>query len=155
MLNKLTKLVPIFYKTLPRPTRGQARGLYIVIDKQHKDNKGLIAHERVHVRQFLRFALPAIILAIGLYLNGLYYLAPASMLLMSTHSILYRFSKKYRYKSEVEAFGYSVYYGDSRKDIYESLIRYYNLDKKYVLDNYDKDIKEAYANASKDFEELV
>ena len=58
--------------------KATTRGFVIFIDPAFKDDPGLIPHEQVHVEQFWRTC-------------GL-------------HVFLYRFSKAYRFKSEVEAY---------------------------------------------------
>jgi len=58
--------------------KATTRGFVIFIDPAFKDDPGLIPHEQVHVDQFFR--------TVGL------------------HVFLYRLSKAYRFKSEVEAY---------------------------------------------------
>lgn len=54
MLNKLTKVIPIQYTTLDTSIKGRSFGVLIQIDEKYKEDKGLLAHERVHVKQFRR-----------------------------------------------------------------------------------------------------
>ena len=71
MTNKLTKLIPIQYTTLDASIKGRSFGVLIQIDEKYKDDKGLLEHERVHVKQLLRLWLSAI--PIGLVLLCLGY----------------------------------------------------------------------------------
>jgi len=57
---------------------GQATAFFVKIRPSHKGDKGLLVHELTHVRQFYR--------------------------LFVVHSLLYKLSKRYRYKSELEAY---------------------------------------------------
>jgi len=70
----------VFYTNflVPKTAAGCARGIFILIRPQYKDDIGLLAHERVHVKQYVR----------SFGLSG----------------ILYKLSKKHRYKYELEAF---------------------------------------------------
>jgi hypothetical protein len=70
----------VFYtnRLVGKAFAGAARGPFIFIRPQFKGDQGLLEHERVHVRQFWR--------TFGL------------------HGLLYRFSRAYRLRSEVEAY---------------------------------------------------
>lgn len=70
----------VFYTDLIIPDRfeGYTIGPVILIRPSHRDDKGLLEHERVHVRQFWR--------TLGL------------------HALVYRFSRAYRLRCEVEAY---------------------------------------------------
>ena len=63
---------------IPKGSAGCARAIFIFIRPEYKDDAGLHAHERVHVKQYIR--------TLGL------------------HSLLYAVSKRYRFKAEVEAY---------------------------------------------------
>lgn len=129
MLNKLAKLTPVFYKDLSSSIKGRSRGLWIEIDNKYKDDLGLLAHERCHARQFLKTFM--------------------------LHGVMYRFSQKYRYKAEVEAYGYSLHYGNRTiENVKYVLTNHYNIDSK-TMKWFASDIKKSIANASKDFEELI
>ena len=65
-------------KLIPKIYDARTYNIFILIRSQFKDNVALIEHERVHVRQFVS--------------NPLFF------------GLLYRFSKKYRLKYELEAF---------------------------------------------------
>lgn len=71
----------IFYTNwlIPKRAAACARAIFIFIRPEYEDDVGLLAHERVHVKQFLR--LPFI------------------------HSFLYLLNSRYRYQCEVEAYG--------------------------------------------------
>ena len=76
----------IFYTNFAVPKQHAActRGPFIFIRPQHKDDKGLLAHEMEHVAQWWR--------TFGL------------------HSFLYLFSKRYKLKCEVEAYKVQLLY---------------------------------------------
>jgi hypothetical protein len=130
MINKLTKLFPVFYKEISTPNvRGRSYGLWIVIEPHLIDDKGLLAHERCHVRQFITT--------------------------LGTHGIMYGLSKKYKYKAEVEAFGYSIAYGSRTiSDVKNSLISAYGITND-IMDTYEADIEFAIYKAKQDIEELI
>jgi len=129
MLNKLVKLIPIFYKDLSPNLRGRYYGLWIYIDKKYKGRNGLLAHERCHARQLLK--------TLGL------------------HGILYPLSKRWKYKTEVEAFGYSIYAKERNKvEVKRTLIIAYKIPKN-IMRNYEREIDYAVFKASLDFEELI
>jgi len=109
----------VFYTNwfVPKTAAGCARAIFIFIRPKYINDIGLLAHERTHVRQFLR--LPFI------------------------HSFLYLLNSKYRYNCEVEAYGRQLQVnGDrSRTMLYaEFICNYYKLDVDYdatVLDLLD------------------
>lgn len=89
----------IFYTdNLPEHSAGCANGPIVRIRPGHKEDKGIEAHELVHVRQWWRT--------------------------MGLHSILYQCSPKYRLKSEIEAYREQInnphprYTPDQLKDMY-------------------------------------
>lgn len=156
MFNKLTLLIPIQYKDLQRPLKGRSYGSWIVIDNKYKNDKGLLAHERVHARQFLRFAIPSLFIACILYYLQQYYIAPIFLLTIATHSILYKFNMKYRYKTEIEAYGYSLVSKNRTKlSVYNVLSKYYNVNKEFLDKNFIIDINKAIENAKKDYKDLI
>lgn len=65
-------------RLIPQGSAGCARGPVIFIRPKYKDDKGLLEHEKVHRRQWLRT--------------------------LSLHSFLYLFVPEYRLASEVEAY---------------------------------------------------
>lgn len=94
----------IFYTnfSVPEQYAAYTRGPFIFIRPSHKDDLGLLEHEKTHVRQFWK------------------------MLIL--HPIMYKLSKNYRLKCEVEA--------------YRNQLRYYAKDNtalfaKYLCEKYD------------------
>lgn len=154
MLNTLTKLIPIQYKDLDPSIKGRSFGVVIQIDNKYKEDKGLLAHERAHARQFLKFALTGLILSILTIALGYIEVSTLPLMLTGVHGLLYKFSSTYRYKAEVEAFGYSILYGNRTKEsVKNSLTSFYGIDSKTMKD-YGFDINEAIENARGDFDEL-
>lgn len=97
----------VFYtnRFIPKWAAGCTRGPFVFIRPQYADDAGLLVHEKVHVKQWLR--------TLGL------------------HGFLYFIYKKYRLKSEVEAYSaQAACYQDDRKPIFAELI----------ASNYDIDI---------------
>ena len=84
----------VFYtdRFVPKGSRGCARGFVILIRPQYKDSdRGLLEHEKVHVRQF--------------WTGG-----------MIVHSLRYLLSKQYRFECEVEAYKEQAeWYPDDRR----------------------------------------
>ncbi len=155
ILNYLVRLVPVFYKRLDSSIKGRSKGLWIEIRPEFKDDKGLLAHERVHVRQLLRIWLAFVIvgIVIGFYINlnlGLI----VGIFGFLVHGLLYTYSKAYKYKAEVEAFGYSVLYGNRSKDnVRRSLKSYYKIPDSIMTD-FEKDFEKSMNNAKADLKEL-
>lgn len=69
----------IYTDRLPENSNGCANAFIIRIRPSHKDDRGLLEHELIHVKQF--------------WCHGLL-----------IHSVLYRYNKRYRLKCEVEAY---------------------------------------------------
>lgn len=89
----------IFYTNFGVPKQHQAatRGPFIFIRPEHKGDKGLLEHEKVHRKQWLR--------TLGL------------------HSLLYLFVEDYRLRSEVEAFREQAkHYSDDRMPRFAELL---------------------------------
>ena len=89
----------IFYTNFGVPEQHQAatRGPFIFIRPEHKGDKGLLEHEKVHRKQWLR--------TLGL------------------HSLLYLFVEDYRLHAEVEAFREQArYYPDDRTSTFARLL---------------------------------
>ena len=83
-----------------------------------------------------------------MYFLGFYSLIPLVSVVFGGHGLLYRFSKWYKYKSEVEAFGYSIAYGSrTREDVKWSLENYYGVDE--YMNDFDIDIEIAIQDAKK------
>ena len=88
---------------IPKKFAGMTYLVLIFIKPEYKNDFGLLHHEMTHVKQF--------------YKNPL-------------HSFLYKFSKKYRLKSEVEAYKEQLnYYDVDRSQLFAQFIsEKYNLD---------------------------
>ena len=91
-------------KLVPANAAGCARGPVIFIRPKYRDDQGLIAHEKEHVRQWLT--------TLGL------------------HSFLYLLSDQYKLWAEVEAYKIqATYYADDRRPMFARFIANdYNLD---------------------------
>ena len=94
----------VFYvKKLPDGFGGKANGPVIRILREYKGNRGLLAHELVHVKQWF--------ITCGL------------------HSILYKFSKTYRLRCEVKAYREQLKYSPTKLGTFAWFIAHiYNLD---------------------------
>lgn len=83
---------------------GTAQGPLIKILSKYKDDAGLLAHEKTHVRQWY------VVLALVLSLSALVTLMVSSSLwplcglALFSHQLLYRFVRPYRRWSEVRAY---------------------------------------------------
>lgn len=89
----------IFYthRFIPEPHHACARGPFIFIKPEFKGDKGLLEHEKVHRRQWLR--------TLGL------------------HSLLYLFVPEYRLAAELEAFAEQAkHYSDDRMPRFAELL---------------------------------
>jgi len=85
--------IPIFYTNkLPQCVAGASYGPWIKIREYYEDDKPLLKHELTHSKQWYR--------------------------LFILHGLLYRISKKWRFKSEVEAYAVqaSCYSGEELLD---------------------------------------
>ena len=155
MLNKLTKAIPIQYTSLDPLIKGRSFGVLIQIDEKYKEDKGLLAHERVHVKQFLRLWLSVITVGLALLYLGYDFGVLPIIAGLGLHGLLYKFSKLYRYKAEVEAFGYSIAYGNrTASNVKSSLKTYYKIPDS-IMKEFDKDMEKSIANAMKDLHELT
>lgn len=155
MLNRLTKVIPIQYTTLDPSIKGRSFGVLIQIDEKYKEDKGLLAHERVHVKQFLRLWLSSILIGLVLLYLGYDFGIIPIIAGLGLHGLLYKFSKLYRYKAEVEAFGYSIAYGNrSVANVKSSLKTYYKIPDS-IMKGFDRDIQKLIENAKKDLNELI
>jgi hypothetical protein len=86
--------------SLPNGFAGKTNAFVIRILKSHKDDRGLLEHEKVHVKQFWRCPL---------------------------HGLFYRFSEDYRLKSEVEAYRVQYKYGADLDTLADHLSSKYDL----------------------------
>lgn len=155
MLNYLVKLVPVFYVNLEDNIKGRSHNMFILIDNKYKEDKGLLAHERCHVRQFLRIAIPFLLIGIVfIYYNNIL-LGSLSLFFMGLHGIFYKFNAKYKYESELEAYGYSLAYGNrSIEEVKYVLQEYYNLDDIYLVD-FEEEVIRYKEEAKKDISSLI
>jgi len=84
---------------------GRAYGFFIRIKEDYKDDVGLLEHELQHIRQFYR--------TLGL------------------HNLMYKFSDRYRYNSELECYRiqlkYATYYEQTLSRFVKLLMTRYNL----------------------------
>ena len=100
-------------------THGASYGFWITIVKRYKDDKGLLAHELEHAKQF--------------YLHGLI-----------IHKYLYKFWKYYRFWCELKAYArqWKVSNGDEKlKDLFVLRIELcYNLNysRSYIKEKFNK-----------------
>ena len=101
----------VFYtdRLIPQQFAGYTRGPVIFIRPEYKNDKGLLEHEKVHVRQFWR--------TLGL------------------HGPIYKFSKSYRLKCELEAYSVQLRYSPNSADVFA----------KFITEKYDLDITQAEA----------
>ena len=101
-----------FYTDKPIPTSfaGYTFGPIILIRPKYRDDKGLLEHEKVHVKQFWRT--------------------------LGTHWILYKLSKNYRLKCEVEAYKVQLKYSPDNIDHFVNMIC-----EKYDLDLFPSAVK--------------
>jgi len=97
----------IFYvKTLGDFAAGRSNGFIIRVVEKYKDDEGLLEHELQHCRQFYRT--------------------------LGIHGLLYKFSKKYRYEAEVEAYRIQLKYCQDKKASIRKFAEF--LSTKYNLD---------------------
>lgn len=101
----------VFYtdRLIPKQFAGYTRGPVIFIRPEYKNDKGLLEHEKVHVKQFWR--------TFGL------------------HGLIYRISKSYRLKCELEAYSVQLNYSPNAADTFA----------RFIAEKYDLDITQAEA----------
>ena len=89
--------------SLPEGVGGQAKAWFIKIRPEYKDDKGILAHELVHVHQF--------------WTKGLL-----------VHMLRYTWSKDYRLQCEIEAYKVQLTYNPENLDFFAFRItQMYNL----------------------------
>ena len=88
----------IFYtpRFIKPPHAGTTYGFLIFIKPEYKDDRGLLEHEKLHVKHFL--------LSLGL------------------SAILYRFSKRFRLWTEVQCYKVQLRYSPGLEDLFASFI---------------------------------
>ena len=87
----------IYTDNLPANVGGRANGPVIRIKNKYRDDKGLLEHEKFHVRQWY----------FGLFIF---------------HGLLYKFSDKYRFWSETQAYKEQLKYSPGNLDLFASFI---------------------------------
>lgn len=88
---------------LPSDVGGRANGPFIRIHPWYDDDEGLLEHEKCHARQWWRTC--------------------------GIHGILYKFSKEYRLKSELEAYGIQLLFSPQNIHVFAKfLASHYGLD---------------------------
>ena len=102
MLKFVYKILPAFVtysdKGLAPDIGGRAKAFYIRIRPRYKDDIGILEHELQHVRQAYK----------GLLL---------------IHILRYRYSAKYKFKCEVEAYALqNTFYSDNRLSLFAQFI---------------------------------
>jgi hypothetical protein len=98
----------------------------IMINPKYKGDKGLVAHEMEHVKQYLYWFIPLFAITLGLS-NWLAALLVSCM----AHDLLYTLSSKYRQWSEVKAFKAQLKHGGRVEDAAKLLSENYKLDITY------------------------
>jgi hypothetical protein len=118
-----------FVRTLPPDVGGCSNGPVIRILEKYRNDKGLLQHELMHVKQWFVWSLLSIPVAYVLYQLALFDYLALAILPLSFHSVLYRFVTPYRFWCEVEAYKEQAkYYADDRKPLFaEYIANCYNL----------------------------
>ena len=117
---------------IPKRHQAVTRGPIILIRPEHRDDRGLLEHEREHVRQWLAVSIMACsILGLLIYaLMGVEMIQWAA-LGMGVHGALYSLVPEYRLASEIDAFREQArHYPDDRIPTFAALL----------TSNYDLDI---------------
>ena len=154
MINILTKLIPVIYSDLNPSLKGRSWGFFIQIGNKYKEDKGLLAHERCHVRQFWKLGMIAILIGATLVALGYNY-GILMMALIPIHSTIYKYSSLYRYRCEMEAFGYSLAYGNRTKSNVRWTLEHDYTIPTDTMKDFDIDIEIAIDNAREDIDELA
>jgi len=102
----------VFYtdRFIPKQFAAYTRGPFIFIRPNYKSDVGLLEHEKVHVKQFWG--------TLGL------------------HGLIYKMSKSYRLKCELEAYSVQLTYSPYSADIFAEFIA-----EKYDLDISQEEVK--------------
>lgn len=112
----------IFYTDkLPTGVAGRAIGPIILIDRAYRGDQGLIEHERTHVLQWMRTAIPCV-LASALLIWLSRDVAPVVEALAWTTlplgfvawNVRYTVSRAYRLRAEIEAYTVQMQHPDRR-----------------------------------------
>ena len=112
-----------YVKSLPPNVGGCANGPVIRILEKYRNDKGIYAHELLHVKQWAVWSLLSIPAAYVLYQLALFDYLALAILPLSLHSVLYRFVTPYRFWCEVEAYKEQAkHYNDDRKPLFAEYI---------------------------------
>jgi len=124
----------VFYvKSLPPDVGACANAFVIRVLEKYRDDKGIHAHEFVHVLQWFQFAVVgALVAAFVAFVPTSQipeYWAVPLLLGASLHSLLYKFCAGYRLWCEVDAYKeQSLHYEDNRLKLFAGFIaQYYKL----------------------------
>lgn len=116
---------------------GCAFGPFIKIRPKYANDKGLLLHEIEHVNQWWRCLFICLIASALFGVIGIGILSSLSLALApSLHGVLYRFSRKYRLRSEVSAYRKQLsYYGPATSNRFaiEALVNKYDLKITYHM----------------------
>ena len=111
---------------IPANAAGCARGPFIFIRPEYKNDKGLLAHEKVHVWQWTIVSYIAVcMLAVGGFLLSEHVNFPAwivAPLGLAAHGLLYRLLPEYRLDCEVEAYKEQLRHDPQHLDLYAYFI---------------------------------
>lgn len=118
----------IFYtnRFIPEGFAGCTRGPFIFIRPEYKNDKGLLAHEKVHVGQWAMVSFMACaVLAVGGFLLSEHVNFPAwivAPLGLAAHGLLYKLVPGYRLDCEVEAYKEQLRRDPQHLDLYAYFI---------------------------------
>ena len=117
---------------IPKPHQAATRGPFIFVRPEHKGDKGLVEHEKVHRRQWLTVSVIACsVLGLLIYALMGVEMTHWAALGMGVHGALYTLVPEYRLASEIEAFREQArHYTDDRMPTFAALLS----------SNYDLDI---------------
>jgi len=90
--------IPVFYVDDLDWAAGRSYGFFIRIKKDYKDDRGLLEHELQHCRQFYRT--------------------------LMLHPLLYKFSKTYRYNSELECYRVQLSFSQNKNRSAKHFVKY-------------------------------
>lgn len=115
-------------KFIPDKFAACARGPFIFIRLQYKDDEGLLRHEQLHVQQWFTLGLLAIPLYFLLQVFAPLYVA-ACLFSFSLHGALYTWVAAYRQWAEVQCYKkQALYYADDRRPLFAKFLsEKYNL----------------------------
>jgi hypothetical protein len=120
-------MITFYVSNLPPNYGGIAYGPVVLILEKYRNDAGLLAHERFHVKQWWAFFLLGFLASLLVWDQPYWYLP--LILGAGIHAILYLLSDKYKLWSEVRAYRKQAeYYADDRKLLFAGYIsKYYKL----------------------------